>query len=365
MLLFDFAMHRAGQNDMKCNGNFAHALTNTGLLTGKLLPLFGKLAGKNLQTHLRKLQAVETGSTHEYALHPVFVSIKTDYANDAGAIVLQGVCVSPLAFNHPVGHERRLRTGLSVGQAFDDTWIVLLVTHAYVMTAGPNNSAAFPGIPWSAINPCSVFAADDDDSRKIDVLAAARNQYNAVFQWNEYMAAHRTEANAGVTPFALNECKQIKNVLRKLLEPGMTLSASQKQLKQLRDAGQLQTKLANDPATLKGLRRPATCGNDLRKGLLAECLLAETPLQGALTGDASRISLPEVMPDAAGFFGAVRTFLDDYRDRERTLDMFAIQTAYEAWFSTVFAAMAAAAASAPAESPAGDGGGGGGGDGGL
>jgi hypothetical protein len=94
MLLFDFAMHRAGQSDMKCNGNFAHALGSIEMLTGKLLPLFSKVPAKKLTTMLPKLEAVEAGKPHPLALHPVFVSIISDQDNDQGAIVLQ-VCLPP------------------------------------------------------------------------------------------------------------------------------------------------------------------------------------------------------------------------------------------------------------------------------
>jgi hypothetical protein len=259
-----------------------------------------------------------------------------------------------MAFNHPLSHDMRLRTGAPVGEAYDDSWIVMLVTHPYIVTPGllPGDHS-FPCIPWSAINPCSYFPAGDGALR-IDTSAAGRNQYNATFQWNEYMAQHKGEAKNGLTPFALGECKQVKGLLRKLLPPKMTLACSQAALKQLRDAGQLQTSLAQRHATMDGVRNDnrklphELCGNDLRKCLLAEMLLLGTPLHGALVGDASLIALPEV-PDAAGFFADVRSFLDDYRERERPPVSLVIQTAYESWLTGVHAALAAlTAAAAPA-----------------
>ena len=362
MLQFDFAMHRAGKADMQCHGNLGHALGNIGLLTGQLLPLFSKLPDYRgtykLESHLSKLQAVEAGQPHDYAMKPVFVSLITGYDNDAGSILLQGVCVSPMAFNHPLGHDLRVCTGTTKGEAFDDTWAVMLVTQPYIMSAGmlPNNDY-FPGIPWSSINACSIFRSADG-SMKIDPLAGGRNQYNSVFHWNEYMARHAAEDNCGVNSFALNECKQVKNLLRKLLPPAMTLADSQAALKELRDAGKLQDTLTERAASQKafGVRSDKRktvdklSGNDLRKCLLAELLLMSTPLQGALTGDVSAISLPDI-PDTTGFFAALRSFLDEYRERQLTpvqLAGLSVQASYEAWFSRVFAAVAAAVAVATA-----------------
>ncbi|MFZ9947808.1 MAG: hypothetical protein ACO3FN_12165, partial [Vulcanococcus sp.] len=48
------------------------------------------------------------------------------------------------------GHEQRLRTGVSKGEEYDDTWIVMLVTHAYCMVEPRVPDDRMPGIAWSA-----------------------------------------------------------------------------------------------------------------------------------------------------------------------------------------------------------------------
>jgi hypothetical protein len=279
------------------------------------------------------------------------------------------VCVSPLAFNHPVGHELRLRTGVSKGEEYDDTWIVMLVTHAYSMVEPQVPDDRMPGIAWSAINPSCTYG-DANKVRKNDLINGARNQFNNVFRWIEHLEQHPKggqNSSGKLTSFALSECKQTRNVLRKLLPAEMTLADSQAALKQLRDANALDSLLASRGASQKAAfgdrndkRKTADelCGNDLRKCLLAEMLLRDTPLHGALTGEADRIALPGAA-FGAGFFADVRAFLDDYRERERPPPSdAAVQPLYEAWFARVWfareAAQQAAAQQAAAQAEAGE-----------
>lgn len=333
---YDMAMHCAGDPD-RCDGDFSYALANLPRLVGKAVLLFGKLPGigtpPDAAAAKRKLKAQEAklappgSGANEYALHPVFVSVKSEYANDQGGIMYQGVVLSAMAFNHPVGHAARLRTGLS--DEFDDTCAVLLVTGTYAMRRG---GAAFNSIAWSAINPKRMSAGQIDPLNR-----DGRNLHDDTFQWDAYVRAHPDDTSA--SKFALTESKQVKGLLRRLLPPAMTLDDARDVLAGLRARGELEAELVRRPATLAGQRGGSRrdvsqlVGNDLRKCLLAEMLLHGTALCGAMTGSAADVALP-AMPDLGTFVTDVREFLAGRAGADRPAPV-PYQTEYDAFYAGV------------------------------
>jgi hypothetical protein len=311
MMQYDFAMWHAGSPE-RCGGSLATVLDNLPRLVGKLVPLCGKLPryrgdkenSYSMASHLTKLLD-PSGGLNEYALHPVFVSVNSEYVNDQGGILLQGVVVSAMGFNAPMGHERRLVTGL--GDTFDDTWAAMLVTHAYSMSA-PDGGARFGGIPWAAINPRRTVHGRIDD-----LNLEGRNMFDDRFAWHAYMTAHPEDTS--ITKFALTESKQVKGLLRRLLPTKMTLRDAAAALTQLRSTPfRLGRELASRFATLMGQRDTyrrtldKLVGNDIRKCLLAEMLLEGTPLEGVWSARPEAIT-PPPLPDVHNFFDAVRSFL--------------------------------------------------------
>lgn len=311
-LQYDFAMFDSG-SDERCGGSFEHVLRNLDRLRGKVVPLCGKLpryrsSGKenkySIDAHLKKLVDPSQG-LNDYALHPVFVSVNSEFSNDQGGILMQGVVVSAMAFNAPMGHASRLVTGL--GDAFDDTWAAMLVTHTYTVTT-PGADAQFGGIPWSAINPRRTCNGAIDAHN-----AEGRNMFDDLFRWTAYVQQHPDDAST--SKFALTESKQVKGLLRRLLPPKMTLRDAAAVLHELRERGTLETELATRRATLTGQRASDRrtladlVGNDIRKCLLAEMLLVNTSLHGAWTGRVEDVALPPLPADLSGFFASLRSFL--------------------------------------------------------
>ncbi len=306
--LMDFAMYLEN-NPLRCKGNLSVALDNLHALKGHVLPLRYKFTGKTLDNYRTKLEPPRSPE-HPYALQPVFVSLVLPHLeNDAGGIMMQGVLVSSVGVNYPVGDPRRLCASPTSNDIFDDLWALLLVTHTYKLDVqGPDGTVhSFAGVPWSAITPSSYKRGKLDEQNSL-----GRNLYDDTYQWD---ALRQKFPKASV--YSLHEIKQAKSLLRKLCSDNTTVQASYATVVQKRRDKTLQAALVKAPG--QQMRRDsrnaadAECSNDVRKILLTEQLLMGSPLQGVLTGQASDIKLPAVkVPEALHNTGHVFTKLREF-----------------------------------------------------
>lgn len=240
---------------------------------GILIPVFGQIRRvEKFDGAFARNCAPVTDEPHPFACTPVVVATTGDGHGDQGDIVLQGIVVSNKIVNRAVGDTRRRTLGRH--PAFEETMCVVLVTHVYD-----------PPIPYAALGPHST-------KKRGNVYEICKhpgkNLYDSVFLWNEFMQARSDERGCGVSSFGFTDTKQSgRDVVRQMFPWSIRHAASV--LEEFRRHDDLRRFLLDTPMTLMGKRAPARkecpSGIDVRRFLLAELLLKNTPLEPLLRGD--------------------------------------------------------------------------------
>lgn len=249
---------------------------------GRVVLVFGQVRNPpkfDASSAFAKNCAPITEEPHSFAFCPVVIATTGDSKGDQGEIAFQGVVVSNKAVNYAVSDSRRKTLGRN--PIFEETVCAVMITHAYD-----------PPIKYAAIGPHATKKRGD----AYDVVEdPSRNAFDSVFLWNDFMTARRDQRGCGVSAFGFTDTKQSgKDVVRHLF-PWPIVHAA-KILEEFRKRDDLRRFLLDTPMTLAGKRAAARkecpSGIDVRRFLLAEMLLKNTPLEPLLEGRLPSFDFP-------------------------------------------------------------------------
>jgi hypothetical protein len=253
------------------------ALSNLTTMIGRILPVFGQIRVPSRDSDTRR-SAFATNSlpvgqgAHSFAFSPVVIATIGDTPGDQGEIIAQGIIVSNKAINYAVGDVRRVSLGRN--PAFEESMCLVLITHVYPAP-----------ITYASIGPCGTRKQRDEYAA---VFEDGRNLYDDTFLWNEFMATRRSQRGCGVSTFGFTDTKQSGKDIARQLFP-WSIAHSQSVLWDFRTQGDLRRFLLETPMTMAGKRASARedcpSGIDVRRFLLAEMLLMNTPLEPLLRGE--------------------------------------------------------------------------------
>lgn len=249
---------------------------------GHLVAMFGQIRNPtkfDARSAFARNCAPITGDDHAFAFCPVVLATTGEAKGDQGEIAYQGVVVSNKSVNYAVGDPRRKTIGRN--PIFEESLCVVLITHAYD-----------PPIRYAQIGPHATKKRGDAYEIVED---PSRNAFDSVFLWNEFMAARRDQRGCGVSAFGFTDTKQSgKDVVRHLF-PWPIVHAA-RTLDEFRRRDDLRRFLLETPMTLAGKRAAARkecpSGIDVRRFLLAELLLKNTPLEPLLEGRSPTFDFP-------------------------------------------------------------------------
>jgi hypothetical protein len=240
---------------------------------GHLVRVFGQL--RNPKTFDAKSafakNSAPVSENHSFAFSPVVIATTGEGQGDQGEIAYQGVVVSNKCVNYAVGDPRRKSLGRN--PVFEESVCAVLVTHVYN-----------PPISYAEIGPHATKKRGD----AYDIVEHPhRNAFDSVFLWNEFMRGRRDQRGCGVSAFGFTDTKQSgKDVVRQLFP--WSLVHAHRTLDEFRRRDDLRRFLLETPMTLAGKRAAARkecpSGIDVRRFLLAELLLKNTPLEPLLVG---------------------------------------------------------------------------------
>lgn len=261
-------------------------------LVGHVIPVFGQIreteaGSKSKRPRPKKNEGYMTpvgDGPHPFAFRPVVIATNADISDtrpqaSQGLIALQGVVVSNKMYNYPCGNERRVCT--RPNPAFDETVAWVLVTHVY------NDGQ---GIFMTNLAPPRVLKERDGGLAVAD--DEHRNHYESIFKWKAHIEHHLSTVcpnKSPVSSFGLADIKQtVKDMFRNIVASASIID-TQKTLRELREAGQLDHALVHVLMKVADFNsrtsRPLSSGIDIRRCLLVELLLKDTPLQPLLTAD--------------------------------------------------------------------------------
>ena len=231
---------------------------------------------------------------HIFALRPVQLST----VGDQSMFLCGGVIVSNKCFNWPEGDPCRVSTGRN--PAFEETVCWMLVTHTYYTDRGP--------LTYAAVGP-----PDKDNSPE-------RNQYEHVFGWRRFLDAN---PGAKVSRFGFTDIKQTgKDTTRAILpKDEWPIAAVASRLASIRDKPTDLLAVLPMVTYLKTHNRETPRrrgelglgGMDLRRMLLIEMLLKDTPLDALLRPTAAprmALAVPRVPGGASGLYIRMKIFCD-------------------------------------------------------
>lgn len=259
---------------------------------------------------------------------------------DQGDIVAQGVTVSSKAYNFPMRDVRRVCC--SGNPAFDETCAYVLVTHVYERWhrlggggSGNGGSGGGIGIPFKALNPPEFLMDKDRATGKPtrimltgDDSQVSRNLYEDTFRWEPYLRnrlAIDSSSRRAISAFGFNDSKQSgKDMLRRLVP--FSIAECMDALHEYRGAGTLATHLCNMRMSRdrRQVDMASIGGMDLRRFLLIEMLLLDTPLASLACpaaaqppGFSSSFSFPFPAPCVVDGVRGAYTRLKEYTDAAR------------------------------------------------
>lgn len=253
------------------------AIANFSVLIGRVVPVFGQIRTPSRDADTRRSAFASNSmpigpGAHSFAFSPVVIATIGDTPGDQGEIIAQGIIVSNKAINYAVGDERRVSLGRN--PAFEESVCLVLITHVY--------TAPFT---YAGIGPCGTRKQGKE---YVTVVEEGRNTYNSIFLWNEFMATRRSQRGCGVSTFGFTDTKQSGKDIARQLFP-WSIAHSQGVLWDFRAQDDLQRFLLETPMTMAGKRANARedcpSGIDVRRFLLAELLLLNTPLEPLLRGE--------------------------------------------------------------------------------
>jgi hypothetical protein len=253
------------------------AVANLSVLVGNIVPVFGQIRTPSRDADTRRSAFASNSmpigpEAHSFAFSPVVIATIGDTPGDQGEIVAQGVIASNKAINYAIDDDRRVSLGRN--PAFEESMCLVLITHAYPAP-----------ITYASIGPCGTRKQGNEYAT---VIEEGRNAYDPIFLWNEFMASRRTQRGCGVSTFGFTDTKQSGKDIARQLFP-WSIAHSQSVLWDFRAQDGLRRFLLETPMTMAGKRASARedcpSGIDVRRFLLAELLLLDTPLEPLLKGE--------------------------------------------------------------------------------
>lgn len=251
-------------------------------LVGAMFPIIGQVSTKITQDSSAFMaipDAPEEGGLppkHDFVFRPVILSTLGDGVRyDQGEVVAQGVVVSPRAFNFPEGTDHRLRIGLN--PRFEDSMCWVLITHAYD-----------PLVSYASMNKGSLKKQRRDPDCPFEKM----------FKWEAYRDANRERINTKgykISNFGLADTKQTGKQFVKAMVP-WSIAHVADDLRRLREESQdpsLHSFLVSLPMTFpkedasSSTAKRKKGGMDLRRMLMCEYLLQNTPLEALMDPGAS------------------------------------------------------------------------------
>lgn len=236
-------------------------------LVGKYVPVVGPVPSKIGEN----TTAFDPG-TSDFPCRPVVISTngQRGVSGDQGEVVLQGITVTPRCFNLPESHEDRFTLGMN--PRFEDTMAWVLVTHAYS-----------PPVEYARMNRCSKKRTRDAD-----------DPYESLFMWDAYARhnrEHLSEPGYRMSTFGLSDTKQTGKMIVRAMLP-WSIAEIGDELRRLRDSSDdatlrehLVESCMTNPIKCTATSKRDRCGLDLRRMLMVELLLKNTPLEPLLNGD--------------------------------------------------------------------------------
>lgn len=273
-------------NDLSVFEKIAHITK----LVGHVIPIFGQIrkppsVGLGDKSKIYQNHRQITEEYHSFAFEPVLISTSGDGPGDSGEIIAQGVVVSNKGVNFPVGDARRVSLGRKA--EFEESLCWVLVTHVYVDAI----------TTYAAIGPPATKKKGD----KYEIVKTAhRNLYDDVFKWEAFMENKTHLRGCGVSLFGFTDTKQSgKDITRRLVP--WSVAHAVDTLKWFRDNDRLNSFLAE--AEMTSVKRASgrediPTGMDMRRFLLLEFLLIDTPLEPMLRSE--RVTFPFQAPSISG-----------------------------------------------------------------
>jgi hypothetical protein len=222
---------------------------------------------------------------HPFAFEPVVIATSGEGIGDAGEIVAQGIIVSNRGLNFPVGDARRVTLGRK--HEFEESLCWVLVTHVYS-----------PYITYASLGPHKTKKISENVYQIVE--SPFKNLCNDVFKWNEYMNARTHLKACGVSSFGFTDTKQTgRDISRRLFPWSVRYAADtlnwfwhrNKMDSFLVENDMSCGRRAND-------REYIPSGMDMRRFLLANLLLLQTPLENMLLNKHVFFSFdPPIVPD--------------------------------------------------------------------
>jgi len=252
------------------------------LLIGHVIPVFGQIrkppaTGLGEKSKIYHNHVPITEECHSFAFEPVIISTTGDSPGDSGEIIAQGVIVSNKGMNFQMGDLRRVSFGRKA--EFEESLCWVLITHIYVDK----------DMSYSALGPPQTKKIKDAYTV---VETEHRNLYEYIFRWEAFMKDKSHLRGCGVSLFGFTDTKQTgKDVARRLVPWSIAHAADT--LAWFRERDSLESFLLE--AEMTSVRRAAgrvdmPSGMDIRRFLLLEFLLIDTPLEPMLYGE--RVSFP-------------------------------------------------------------------------
>jgi hypothetical protein len=277
-------------------------------LVGHLLPVFGQMrkppsTGLGPRSKIYQNHSPINDEYHSFAFEPVVIATSGEGIGDPGEIVAQGVVVSNKGLNFPAGDARRLTLGRK--DEFEESLCWVLITHVY-----------FPYITYASIGPHKTRKVTDNVYQLN--YSEHNNLYDSVFRWDDYMNSHTHLKACGVSSFGFTDTKQTgKDIARRLFP--WSVEYARDTLEWFRSRGKMEEfLLETDMSSGRRAkdREDVPSGMDMRRFLLMELLLTNTPLEKMLTGEPVFFDFksPNIKGGARGLYDR----LSNYSYRQNT-----------------------------------------------
>jgi hypothetical protein len=268
-------------------------------MVGHVIPIFGQCRAVPITGFGPKSQMLANHSKvcagHTFAFEPVIIATSGDGPGDSGEIICQGVIISNKGLNFPIDDARRVSLGRR--DEFEETMCWVLVTHVYFF------------ITYASLGP---HPTTRDGNKYTYIQTEGKNLYNDVFKWNEFMDMHRDLLGCGVSRFGFTDTKQTGKDMSRRLFP-WSIKYAAETLAWFRSRGKLEEFLVNTPMSTGRRakdRDDNPSGMDIRRFLLAEMLLLNTPLESILHQEPVTFNFasPVIQDGGEGLYRRLHTF---------------------------------------------------------
>ena len=254
-------------------------------LEGHLVPWFGQIKPKVDAGEIKCRRGQHTDKDppvddkpHPQLFRPGVLLTVSDKERDKmgqGHILALCVYVSTRAFNYPEGHPDRV--SFQTTAAFEESIAYMYVVRAYD-----------PPFCFRALGPPGILGKrKSEEHKRLKAPEAGRNSYEHVFKWEAHIGAciatNPTDDFYNAAGHGFNDLKMSRESLRRFMP--WSIADGHAHVVRLRDAGKLDDQLVMAPMGSSNKCKNGDFGGGcLRKALLTEMLLLNTPLAPLLRG---------------------------------------------------------------------------------